>query len=114
MIDRLAIALSGLCLVHCLATAVLLGALSSLGGILGNPRIHETGLAVAIVLGGIALGRGIFEHRRRLPLLVGGSGLALMAGALSLSHGSGEILATIAGVTLLATGHYLNRAPSAT
>ena len=34
-LDRLAITLSGLCLVHCLATAVLLALASALSGFLG-------------------------------------------------------------------------------
>ena len=36
-LDRLAMGLSGLCAVHCVATAVLLGLLASAGGILGKP-----------------------------------------------------------------------------
>ena len=51
--DRLAIGLSGLCLVHCLATAVLLGLLSAAGGLLGSPVIHEVGLTLAMILGAI-------------------------------------------------------------
>ena len=35
-LDRIAIGLSGLCLVHCLATAILLGLLASAGGFLGS------------------------------------------------------------------------------
>jgi MerC mercury resistance protein len=112
LIDRAAIALSGLCLVHCLATALILGTLSSLGGFLGSPLIHETGLAIAIVLGGVALGRGVLEHQRFLPPSIGAMGLGMMAGALSLPHGSGEVTATVAGVGLLALGHVLNRMSS--
>ena len=46
-IDRAAIGLSGLCLVHCIATAVLVMVLASAGGLLVDPRIHEIGLALA-------------------------------------------------------------------
>src|SRR5829696_3958170 len=59
--DRMAIALSGLCLVHCLATSVILALLASAGGLLVAPIIHEVGLTFAIVLGIVALGRGISE-----------------------------------------------------
>ena len=55
-LDRLAIGLSGLCLVHCLGTAVVLALLASAGGILGAPIIHEVGLSLAMLLGAIALG----------------------------------------------------------
>jgi len=108
-IDRLAIGLSGLCLVHCLASAVLLAMLASAGGILLHPVVHEVGLAMAIVLGTIALGRGIFEHGFMMPSAIGGLGLGVMAGALTLPHSGGEMLYTIAGVAILALGHDLNR-----
>ena len=109
LLDKLAVMLSAICLVHCLATAILFGALSAAGGLLGSPVIHAAGLAVAIILGVGALGNGLRLHRQRLPLLIGGTGLALMAFALSLGHGSGETLFTMIGVAVLAAGHMLNR-----
>jgi hypothetical protein len=108
-LDRLAIGLSGLCLVHCLGTALILGTLSSLGGVLGSHWIHEGGLALAIVLGALALGRGVMQHGRFLPPSIGGLGLGMMAGALNLPHDGGEVTATVLGVTALAIGHALNR-----
>jgi hypothetical protein len=107
--DRLAIGLSGLCLVHCLASAVFFAMLASAGGILLHPVIHEVGLAIAIGLGVIALGRGIFEHGFMMPSAIGGLGLGVMAGALTLPHDGSEMLYTIAGVAILALGHDLNR-----
>ena len=83
-LDRFAMGLSGLCLVHCVATAVLLGLLASAGGILGSPIIHEVGLTLAMIVGSFALGRGILEHGFILPSAVGAAGLGIMAGALSL------------------------------
>ena len=107
-LDRLAMGLSGLCLVHCLATAVLLGLISAAGGILGAPIIHEVGLTLAMLLGSIALGRGIFEHGFMMPSAVGGLGLGVMAGALTLPHDGTEALYTVVGVLILALGHRLN------
>jgi hypothetical protein len=107
-LDRVAIGVSGLCLVHCLATAVLVGMVSAAGGILGAPIVHEVGLVIAMVLGAIALGRGAITHRFLLPILVGGLGLAVMATALTLAHGGGETIVTVAGVMILALGHRLN------
>ena len=109
-LDRAAIALSGLCLVHCLSTALILGTLSSLGGVLGSHWIHEAGLAFAIILGAFALGRGIIVHQRFLPPSIGGLGIGMMAGALNLPHDGGEVMATVLGVATLALGHMLNRA----
>jgi hypothetical protein len=108
-LDRMAITLSGLCLVHCLATAVLLGLLSAAGGMLGAPIIHEVGLTLAMMLGAVALGRGVYEHGFMMPSAVGGLGLGVMAGALTMPHDGGEALFTVLGVSVLALGHQLNR-----
>ena len=108
-LDRMAITLSGLCLVHCLATAVLLGLLSAAGGMLGAPIIHEVGLTLAMILGAVALGRGVYEHGFMMPSAVGGLGLGVMAGALTMPHDGGEALFTVLGVSVLALGHQLNR-----
>lgn len=107
-LDRLAIGLSGLCLVHCVATAVALGLLSAAGGFLGAPIIHELGLMLAMLLGAFALGRGIREHGYMLPSAVGGLGLGVMAGALTMPHDGSEALFTVVGVMILALGHRLN------
>jgi hypothetical protein len=107
-LDRIAMGLSGLCAVHCVATAVLLGLLASAGGLLGKPIIHEVGLSLAMVLGAIALGRGIREHGFVLPSLVGVVGLAIMAYAMTLHETGLEPAFTILGVSVLALGHRLN------
>ena len=111
-LDRAAIAVSGLCVVHCLASAVLLAMLSAAGGLLLNPIFHEIGLTIAILLGAIALGRGVMEHGYVMPAAMGAFGLGIMAGAMSLPHEGGhgaETLWTVIGVGLLAFGHDLNR-----
>ena len=107
-LDRIAMGLSGLCLVHCLATSVLLALLSAAGGFLGAPIIHEVGLTLAMIMGAIALGRGIIEHGYSMPSAVGGLGLGVMAGALTMLHDGSEALYTIVGVGILALGHRLN------
>ena len=108
-LDRIAISLSGLCLVHCLASAVLLALLSAASSALGNPLIHEIGLTLAMALGALALGRGIWEHGFMMPSTVGAVGLGVMAGALTLPHDGSEALFTVIGVGILALGHELNR-----
>ncbi len=108
-IDRLAIGLSGLCVVHCVATAVLLTVLASAGGLLVDPVFHEIGLVIALLLGVIGLGRGILIHGFMLPAAIGSLGLGMMAGTLTLGHGTVEVLYSVAGVLILALGHDLNR-----
>lgn len=107
-LDRLAIGLSGLCIVHCLATAVFLAVLATAGGLLGAPIIHEVGLTLAMILGAVALGRGVLEHGFMMPGAIGALGLGVMAGALQLPHDGSEAMFTIIGVAILALGHRLN------
>lgn len=107
-LDRIAMGLSGLCVVHCVATAVLLGLLASAGGFLGKPIIHEVGLTLAMIIGAFALGRGLLEHGFIMPAAVGALGLGVMAGALSLPHGGHEPVYTVIGVLIVALGHRLN------
>src|SRR6059058_1516204 len=104
-LDRIAMTLSGLCLVHCMATAVLLGLLASAGGFLGKPIIHELGLTLAMIVGAFALGRGYVEHGFMLPAAVGAMGLGVMAGALTLHEGGHEPIYTVVGVLIVALGH---------
>ncbi len=108
-IDRLAIGVSGFCLVHCIASAVLIAVLASAGGVLLDPLFHEVGMMVALVLGVIGLGRGILDHGFMLPAAIGSLGLGMMAGALTLEHGGMTTLYSVAGVLILALGHDLNR-----
>ena len=107
-LDHMAMGLSGLCLVHCVATAILLGALASAGSVLGKPIIHEVGLTLAMIIGIVALSRGYLQHHSILPVAVGFLGLSVMAYALRLPEGGHEPLFTVAGVTILALGHRLN------
>jgi hypothetical protein len=108
-LDRLAIGLSGLCLVHCVATTVIIAMLSAAGGWLGADWVHEVGLLIAMALGAFALGRGALEHGFVMPIAVGSMGLGVMGGALTLPHDGTEALATMVGVLILALGHDLNR-----
>lgn len=108
-LDRVAIGLSALCAVHCIATVVLLTLFASVGGELVHPLVHEAGLALAVLLGGLALVRGALEHGYLMPASVGGLGLGVMLGALSVPHGFTEAAYTMLGVAVLALGHDLNR-----
>jgi exosortase/archaeosortase len=108
-LDKLAIWLSGLCAIHCMATAVAVVLLSSAASLLAAPIIHEAGLTIAMILGAVALGDGALRHGLLLPVAVGGVGLGVMAGAMTLGHGMEETAYTVIGVLILAFGHELNR-----
>lgn len=107
-LDRVAIGLSSLCLVHCIATVLLTAVLASAGAALANPAWHEVGFTIAMLIGAVALGRGYAAHRDRRPLLIGGAGLALMGVGLLGAEGLPEIAATMTGVVLLAVAHRRN------
>lgn len=109
LLDRLAIGLSGLCVAHCLTTAVLVAAFASAGSVLLHPLVHEIGLGLAMALAAFALVRGFLQHGHIMPLWVGCTGLGVMAGALTLPHDGSETLFTILGVLVVALGHDLNR-----
>jgi hypothetical protein len=61
-----------------------------------------------MILGSIALGKGILEHGFMMPSAIGALGLGIMAGALSLPHGGNEPVYTVIGVMVLGLGHRLN------
>ena len=106
-LDRIAMGLSGLCVIHCVASAALIALLASAGA-LGSPLIHEAGLALAMLIGAYALGRGLLEHGFLLPPAIGSLGLGVMAGALTLPEGGHEAVYTVIGVMIVALGHRLN------
>ena len=108
LLDRAAISLSGLCLLHCVATVVLISLLSHAGLFLEDPIFHEVGIGLAIALGLFALGKGVVDHGYIMPAAIGGLGLGIMLGALQLGHGFEEMFFTMLGVGILALGHDLN------
>jgi hypothetical protein len=108
-IDRAAITVSGLCVVHCIASAVGVAMLASAGSVLLDPIFHEVGLVIALMLGVLGLGRGLLAHGFMMPAAIGSLGLGMMAGALSLGHDGGGTVYAIVGVLILALGHDLNR-----
>lgn len=108
--DQLAMGLSGLCLVHCLATTIFFASIASVGGVfLDNHLFHEIGLVIAIGFALITLVSGVLSHGYMMPFAVGSFGLGIMAGALSRPHDGSEILATMIGVAIVALGHDLNQ-----
>ena len=107
-LDRMGLMLSCLCAVHCVATVVAVAALGLGGSFLLNPAIHRVGLALAMLIAGVAIGLGAIRHRRRAPFVVAMMGLSFMGGGLAVPHGAEEAVLTIIGVSLLALGHVLN------
>lgn len=108
-IDRTAISLSGLCLLHCLAGLLLFGLVSTAGWAAFSHDVHAWGLALAAPLAAVALWRGWRLHGRSAVALLGGMGVGFMTGAVLAPHGlGGELFLSIAGVGALMLAHGLN------
>ena len=110
-LDRAAVFLSGLCLLHCLAIPFALVFGPYLGQWLtdSETQTHWVLLATAIPISFVALWRGYQKHHNRLTLSLGGVGLVLMFIGVSHIFGeSFEIALTVVGVSMLLVAHIRN------
>lgn len=107
-LDRIGLTLSVLCAVHCVGTLVLVAGLGLGGSVLLNPAIHRVGLALAMLVAGVAIGLGALRHRRPAPFVIAMMGLTFMGGALAAPREAEEAVLTIIGVVLVACAHVLN------
>lgn len=107
-VDRVGIALSGLCALHCVATIFIISGLGIGGHFLSSPLLHEVGLVVAVLVAAVAIGWGALQHRQPAAFVVAMTGLSFMGGALAAPHGVYEAALTIIGVVLVSLGHILN------
>ena len=107
-IDRIGVALSAACLLHCLIGAAFVSALGIGSLALADPWVHRFGLVLAIGVAALSLGFGMRHHRLAGPRLVAITGIATMAAALFVEHGPGEAGLTVAGVVLVALAHLVN------
>ena len=111
LLDRTAIALSGLCVLHCLAMPLVLLLLPFLGQ-LTDGHFHLQMLIVVVPVSTIALSLGYRRHRRLAVLAAGAAGLLLLFVGGTWMHYEIGIIAdratTIAGSLLLASAHFYN------
>lgn len=107
-LDLLGMSTSLLCALHCLLFPVLLTAGLWTGfQWIANPRIELVFIGIGVPVAGWALTDGYRRHRSLRPLLLGGTGLALLLGG-RLLPGNSEHLLTPLGGFLLAVAHLLN------
>lgn len=107
-LDKSAMTLSGLCLVHCLAGTLLLTLFAASSEWFSH-NVHLIGLAIALPLAAVALWRGVMVHGRIGVAVLGATGIGLMTASLFIAHGgSGEVLLSITGVALLGLAHFWN------
>ncbi|GGF59516.1 MerC domain-containing protein [Alteromonas lipolytica] len=111
--DKFAIALSVLCLLHCLITPLVI-IMPAIGGViaLDHGQFHEFMLFFVVPVGLVALGLG-YRHHRSLVVLAGGlTGLSLLALAVLLGHdslgGNGELILSVSGSLMIVLAHIQN------
>ena len=111
VLDQVAVALSGLCLVHCLALPFAIAILPFLGQF-SDDHLHVQMLIMVIPVSVIALVLGFRRHRHVGIVIAGIVGLAVVTLGGTVAHDSYGLLAdrllTIAGSLALAITHYRN------
>lgn len=110
-LDKLAIGLSILCLVHCLALPIAVLVAPALeAAVLGTESpVHWVLLALALPVSCYALWHGFRHHGHRNALVLGIAGLAVMVFAVShVTSRALEVPLTVVGVLLLLVAHLLN------
>jgi len=110
--DRIGIALSGLCLIHCLALPAMLAVLPLLAstgfGVLAEAEwIHAALLVPVVLVSGGVLGRRALRIGWLGPVLV--MALGAMTGALFVGEEWQEQALTAGGASLLIIGHWLTQ-----
>jgi hypothetical protein len=108
ILDRFAIGLSSLCLLHCLAAPLLLLLLPAVSFAL-PASFHIWMLLAAIPVSVLALRSGHRNHRQMMPTFAAVFGLCLLGfGAIFIATAKLELLVTVAGAICLAAAHFWN------
>lgn len=111
--DRIAIGLSAVCLVHCLAVPIVIAVLPVAAISFGESQ-HFHGLMLWLVVPTSVAGFGLGYrlHRRAGLVVAGAAGVAVLAAAAVYGHTawseSFEVAVSVAGSLLLGAAHWLN------
>ena len=110
-LDRAAIALSGLCVLHCLSMPLLLVLVPFAAQLTGD-HFHLQMLVLVVPASSIALGLGFRRHRRAEVVAAGLAGMLLLFVGATWAHTEIGIVAdrvmTIIGSSVLAVAHFYN------
>ena len=112
--DRLGIAASSACAVHCVLTPVIVAFFPAITNFLpGGEVIHRILAIVIVSMGAMAFLSGYRIHRRKRVLFLMATGMALVLTTATwgeyISSWMVEAGITLLGSTLLITAHVLNR-----
>ena len=109
--DRVAMTLSALCLLHCLLLPLFIAALPLLAQF-NDSHFHAQLLLVVIPVSLIAFGLGYARHGNRTIIAWGIVGIAIMFVGGTLAHDYfgtlADTLLTVGGSLILATSHFFN------
>lgn len=113
-LDRVAILLSGVCLVHCLVTPILITVLPiiTLSALMEDIIFHQMMLWIVLPTSCLALFLGCRKHKLLSIAGTGFLGLAILVAVAFFGHElfglAGEKVATSMGGLILAYSHFLN------
>ena len=112
-LDRVAIALSTICIVHCLAMPVLIAVLPVAAlAVGGDGHFHSLMLWFVVPTSVLGFGLGLRVHRRIDIVAMGAVAIAALAAAALWGHSawdpSLEVTANVAASVLLAAAHWRN------
>ncbi|MEM7361292.1 MAG: MerC domain-containing protein [Pseudomonadota bacterium] len=111
--DKAAIALSVLCVIHCLFTPALVVALPALSSVIVDAELYHRIMVFFVVPTSVyALTLGCKEHQRYPLMILGVLGLAILCfatlwGGQLFGH-TGEIALTLIGSLIVVSGHVIN------
>jgi MerC mercury resistance protein len=110
-LDQTAVALSGLCLLHCLALPFVVGLLPFIGSY-GDGHFHLQMLLIVVPVSVLAFATGFRRHRSAVVLLGGAVGLTLLILGATVAHNqlgnTADRLFTVVAAVVLATSHFYN------
>jgi len=110
-LDNTAVALSGLCLLHCLLLPFIVGALPFFGQF-GSGHFHLQMLLIVVPVSTVALALGYRTHRNARVFAWGILGMLLLIVGATVAHNelgiTADRLFTIVGALALAITHYYN------
>lgn len=110
-LDSAAVALSALCLVHCLALPLMVAGLPFLAQF-SDSHLHAQVLVFVVPLSVVALLIGFRRHRNARIIAGGVIGMSLLLIGATVAHSelglTADRLFTICGSLLLATAHFFN------
>lgn len=110
--DRIAIALSAVCIVHCLAIPLIVALLPLAAIGLGGGHFHGLMLWLVVPVSAIGFGLGLRVHRRWDVVGLGVAAVALLAVGGTYGHEhwptAAEGLVSVAASLVLATAHWIN------